>query len=639
MNDGFIKVACCVPKIRLADVFSNTFTIIDRISELNDRGVELAVFPELCLTGYTLEDLFLQERLLQTCEKGIKKILDETADFDSIFLIGAPFEFNGKIYNCAFVIYQGNILGIVPKINIPSYSEFYEARQFTSGKNLKTTSVKFAGCDTIFGNNLVFKSKYFSFAVEICEDLWVGASPSEKLAASGAQIICNLSASDEVIGKKSYRRTLVKAKSGTLYCGYLYANSGAGESTTDKVYSGHSLIAEDGSILAESEMFKTGSIISDIDILKLKYERIHSNTFSSINDYANYIDFDYDIKAETLDRKIDPHPFVPSEKEILSDRCKEILDIQSAGLQTRLSAISKCTKSVIGLSGGLDSTLAIIVAAHAYDNLGLSRDNIKAITMPCFGTTDRTYKNACTLAKSIGAELIEIPIEKAVMQHFSDIGHSPENHDVTYENSQARERTQVLMDYANKIGGIVIGTGDLSEQALGWATYNADHMSMYNVNGSIPKTLVRYIVAYEAQNTEGELSETLQNILDTPVSPELLPPTGNGKISQKTEEIVGPYELHDFFLYYMIRFGFSAKKIFRLASVAFKEIYDDKTILKWEKVFYKRFFTQQFKRSCMPDGPKVGTVTLSPRGDWRMPSDASGRIWLDELDQIEEIIN
>lgn len=638
MYDGFVKTACCSPVMSLADCVGNSMKIIDSIENMESKGVSLVVFPELSLTGYTCEDLFLQNILLNKAESCLKLIIDKTKDLNIVSVIGIPVPFEDKLYNCAAVICHGKLLGLVPKINIPNYSEFYEVRHFTSGKDMTAREMLFADCKTTFGSNLIFRTKSFSFGIEICEDLWVADAPSTELTMAGAHIICNLSASDEVIGKSDYRKTLVMAKSGSALCGYLYSNAGIGESTTDKVFSGHSIIAENGNLICESELFSNESLIADIDIQKIKYERRKTTSFRKSKELFSFIDFDFPILSIELSNKYNPYPFVPQRKNVLDSRCKDILNIQSVGLSTRLSSISDTCKAIVGLSGGLDSTLALIVISHAFDKLGRDHKDIKAITMPCFGTTDRTYKNACTLAETYGAELIEIPIQESVRQHFKDIGHDENVHDVTYENAQARERTQVLMDYANSVGGIVVGTGDLSELALGWATYNADHMSMYNVNCSIPKTLVKYIVEYEAENSDGILSETLKDILATPVSPELLPPTGNGKISQKTEEIVGPYELHDFFLYYMLRFGFEPEKIYRLALNAFKGIYDEKIILKWEEIFYKRFFSQQFKRSCLPDGPKVGTVTLSPRGDWRMPSDASGRIWFKQIEELKQII-
>ena len=524
------------------------------------------------------------------------------------------------------------------KKNIPNYSEFYEARHFTPG--IKNSQTIFNGKPVPIGTNYIFNCKNmpeFIFGIEICEDLWVTDSPSIMLAKEGANIIVNLSASNDIIGKSDYRRIIVKAQSGSLLCTYMYANAGIGESTTDMVYSGHSIISENGALSVESERFSNGIIIFDTDLQKIESERKRSNTFqkSSLMENEKYIKIPFDIKMHDvqINNKISPTPFVPLSVEDIHSRCKEISAMQSIGLAKRIKH-TNCNNAIIGLSGGLDSTLALIVTVNAFKHLNLNPKDIIAVTMPCFGTTDRTYSNACKLAEQYGATLKEINIRNSVIQHFSDIGHDINNHDVTYENSQARERTQILMDIANQNNGLVIGTGDLSELALGWSTYNGDHMSMYAVNASIPKTLVRYLVKYEADCSENELKNTLYDILDTPVSPELLPPDENGIISQKTEDLVGPYELHDFFLYYMVRFGFSPEKIFRIALLAFKGQYDENTILKWEKIFYKRFFSQQFKRSCLPDGPKVGSVTLSPRSDFRMPSDASVNVWLSELENI-----
>ena len=555
-----------------------------------------------------------------------------------INIVGLPYSFEGKIYNCAAVFQKGKLLALITKKNIPNYSEFYEARHFTPG--IKNSQTIFNGKPVPIGTNYIFNCKNmpeFIFGIEICEDLWVTDSPSIMLAKEGANIIVNLSASNDIIGKSDYRRIIVKAQSGSLLCTYMYANAGIGESTTDMVYSGHSIISENGALSVESERFSNGIIIFDTDLQKIESERKRSNTFqkSSLMENEKYIKIPFDIKMHDvqINNKISPTPFVPLSVEDIHSRCKEISTMQSIGLAKRIKH-TNCNNAIIGLSGGLDSTLALIVTVNAFKHLNLNPKDIIAVTMPCFGTTDRTYSNACKLAKQYGATLKEINIRNSVIQHFSDIGHDINNHDVTYENSQARERTQILMDIANQNNGLVIGTGDLSELALGWSTYNGDHMSMYAVNASIPKTLVRYLVKYEADCSENELKNTLYDILDTPVSPELLPPDENGIISQKTEDLVGPYELHDFFLYYMVRFGFSPEKIFRIALLAFKGQYDENTILKWEKIFYKRFFSQQFKRSCLPDGPKVGSVTLSPRSDFRMPSDASANIWLKELENI-----
>ena len=555
-----------------------------------------------------------------------------------INIVGLPYSFEGKIYNCAAVFQKGKLLALITKKNIPNYSEFYEARHFTPG--IKNSQTIFNGKPVPIGTNYIFNCKNmpeFIFGIEICEDLWVTDSPSIMLAKEGANIIVNLSASNDIIGKSDYRRIIVKAQSGSLLCTYMYANAGIGESTTDMVYSGHSIISENGALSVESERFSNGIIIFDTDLQKIESERKRSNTFqkSSLMENEKYIKIPFDIKMHDvqINNKISPTPFVPLSVEDIHSRCKEISAMQSIGLAKRIKH-TNCNNAIIGLSGGLDSTLALIVTVNAFKHLNLNPKDIIAVTMPCFGTTDRTYSNACKLAEQYGATLKEINIRNSVIQHFSDIGHDINNHDVTYENSQARERTQILMDIANQNNGLVIGTGDLSELALGWSTYNGDHMSMYAVNASIPKTLVRYLVKYEADCSENELKNTLYDILDTPVSPELLPPDENGIISQKTEDLVGPYELHDFFLYYMVRFGFSPEKIFRIALLAFKGQYDENTILKWEKIFYKRFFSQQFKRSCLPDGPKIGSVALSPRSDFRMPSDASVNVWLSELENI-----
>ena len=605
------------------------------ILKADEEKAALCVFPELSITGYTCGDLFFQRTLLDNALISLKNIAESTSETDLVSVVGLPVSSNGSIYSCAAVICNGKVLGIVPKKNIPNYREFYEARHFAPG--IDSGKLNFFGEFIPFGANMIFRCtemKEFTFGIEICEDLWVADTPSVKLALNGANIIVNLSASNETIGKAEYRRTIVKAKSGSLCCVYLYANAGADESTTDMIYSGHSIIAENGSIFSESEKFENGMIFFDADLQKIAAERERMNTFSGRADDMLDIPFSIEKRETKLCRNISHTPFVPLSDSEVNERCKEISLMQSMGLVKRLKH-THCKTAVIGLSGGLDSTLALIVTVNAFRRLGLDMEGIKAVTMPCFGTTDRTYNNACKLAKLYGAQLLEINIRESVTKHFEDISHDPDVHDVTYENSQARERTQILMDIANKYGGLVIGTGDLSELALGWATYNGDHMSMYAVNSSIPKPLVRYLVRYEAECCGGELRAALVDILDTPVSPELLPPEENGTISQKTEDIVGPYELHDFFLYYMVRFGFTPSKIFRLAVHAFNGSYDNETILKWEKTFYRRFFSQQFKRSCLPDGPKVGTVTLSPRSDLRMPSDACADMWLSELDNIK----
>ena len=636
MQDGFIKVACATPDIKVADTKHNALAIIELIKKAAERKVKIICFPELCITGYTCGDLFLQDTLLREAELAVENIAMETAGIDIVSIVGLPYLVGQKLYNIAVVITRGKVIGGVAKQNLPNYSEFYEMRHFTASdygfeaeisigeqKSIPLSNKQIYSCSTM--QNL-------KFGIEICEDLWVANSPSIRLAESGATIIFNLSASDEVIGKSDYRRTIIKAKSGSLCCGYLYADAGIGESTQDMVFAGHNIIAENGTILSEAKLFENEMIISDIDVNKLAYERRKINTFKA-RYTGTEVEFTLNVEENSLEMSPEKMPFVPKDTNNLRARCESILMMQSVGLATRINHIG-CKNVVIGLSGGLDSTLALIVTVHAFDRLNLDRRGIHAITMPAFGTSSRTYNNACTLAKSYGASLEEIDIKESVMRHFKDIGHASDNHNVTYENSQARERTQVLMDRANMLDGIVIGTGDLSELALGWATYNGDHMSMYAVNASIPKTLIKWLVEYEAKNSKDILSNTLYDILDTPVSPELLPPNKNGLIEQKTEDLVGPYVLHDYFLYYMLRFGFSPRKVYRLALNSFSKEYEKSEILKWMKVFYRRFFAQQFKRSCMPDGPKVGSVTLSPRGDFRMPSDAMSRIWLEELESL-----
>ena len=635
MKDGFIKTACATPELKAADCIFNADKIIELIKEAHGRGVRLVCFPELAVTAYTCGDLFLQEALLSSAKAELVRIIKETAELDIVSIVGAPLAVRGKLYNCAVVINKGEAVGAAAKKHIPNYSEFYEVRHFTPAPDGFSADIALDDAHTVHIENRPFVCRELSelcFGVEICEDMWVSTPPCAKLAAEGAVIIFNLSASDEVIGKADYRRTLIKARSGSLACAYAYADAGIGESTQDMVFAGHNIIAENGSVLAESKPFTSGLTVADIDIKKLEYERRRMNTFESYAaENARY--FSLDICETTLERTFPRTPFVPADKRDLDSRCEEILTMQAVGLMTRLRHIG-CKSVVLGLSGGLDSTLALIVTVHAFDMLGLERNGIHTITMPCFGTTGRTYGNACGLAKAYGTTLDEINICESVTRHLADIGHSLDSRDVTYENAQARERTQVLMDMANKLGGIVIGTGDLSELALGWATYNGDHMSMYAVNSSIPKTLVRWLVNYEAEITDGGLKKVLLDILDTPVSPELLPPEKDGTISQKTEDLVGPYELHDFFMYYTLRLGFPPKKIYRITCKAFDGAYPREVILKWLKTFVRRFFSQQFKRSCLPDGPKVGTVTLSPRGDWRMPSDASAAVWLRELEDI-----
>ena len=643
MKDGFVKVCCATPKIKVADVDHNVNEIIKLMYDASENGAKVIVFPELCITGYTCQDLFLQGKLLDKALEGLDRIIDATNGIDALVFVGTPLEVDGKLYNTAAAIFAGHILAFIPKKNLPNYAEYYEARHFYPGFS-DPVCIGYKGQDVVIGQNVIFTTpavKGLQIACEICEDLWVADTPSTRHAMNGANLIVNLSAGNEIIGKAEYRRMLVKATSARLVCGYVYCDAGDGESTQDLVFPGHNLIAENGTLLSESKCFKANTIYADIDVERLRTERRRITTFnvndpSQVIDNNNYakITFDIEQKETRLDRQFYRFPFVPADDKERNERCEHILSIQSEGLKKRLLHTG-AKKAVIGLSGGLDSTLALLVMAKAFDLCGLDRSGIIAVTMPCFGTTDRTYNNALTLAKTLNTTLREINIEKAVRVHFEDIGHDENDLSVTYENCQARERTQVLMDIANKEGGLVIGTGDMSELALGWATYNGDHMSMYGVNAGVPKTLVRHLVKYYADTCKNNaLSEALLDVLNTPVSPELLPPK-DGDISQKTEDLVGPYELHDFFLYYMLRCGFAPSKVYRVAKQAFEGVYDEETILKWLKTFYRRFFTQQFKRSCLPDGPKVGAVALSPRGDLRMPSDAVSKLWLDELEAIK----
>jgi len=633
MKDGFIRVAASTVEVRAADCENNAENIINEIKKAHEAGASLIVFPELSVSGYTCGDLFLQETLIKASAHALFKILEETKNLDIISIVGAPVRANHKLYNCAAVLYKGGILGFVPKLNIPNYTEFYELRHFSKGT--KCQVIDYYGKEALLGYDIIFACENmpnFKFGVEICEDSWVSAPPSCDLAKRGATVIANLSASDELIGKARYRRDLAKIHSSKTVSAFIYSSAGSGESTTDLVFSGHNLICENGLLLAESKPFEETTIYADIDLDKISFERARLNTFDiEENDY-NEVYFTLPVKELNLIRKFSPLPFVPQNRENLTERCEEILSIQSTGLVTRLKH-TNIKKAVLGISGGLDSTLALAVTVRAFDKLGLPRKNIIAVTMPAFGTTQRTKSNAKEIIGSYGCTYLEIDISETVKKHLKDINHDENTHDITYENAQARERTQVLMDIANKYNALVIGTGDLSELALGWATYNGDHMSMYGVNCSIPKTLVRHLVSYEAQRAQGNLKKALLDILDTPVSPELLPPK-DGEISQKTEEVVGPYELHDFFLYYFIRFGYPPKKIYRIAKTAFSGAYDDETIKKWLKVFFTRFFQNQFKRSCLPDGPKVGTVSLSPRGDFRMPSDASCCAFLKEIEEL-----
>lgn len=637
MKDGFIRVAAATPDIQVADCEYNRKQVERMLKEACEHKARMVVFPELCLTGYTCGDLFLQELLLKSCVSELEKLLEVSRGMDILGVVGMPLAVNGKLYNTAVVFKDGVILGVVPKTFIPNYSEFYEARHFERGVK-KPMLISLAGQETWFGTHLLFDCASmpgFVVAGEICEDLWAPNPPSISHALAGATVIFNVSASDETTGKDVYRKELVSSQSARLICGYVYAGAGEGESTTDLVFPGHNLICENGVCLSESKRFETGIVYGDLDLGRLCSERRRMTTFIQNEDVAYVrISFETEVEPLELERCVDPRPFVPAADMDRRKRCEEILSIQAMGLKKRL-AHTHCRNAVVGISGGLDSTLALLVTVRAFDLLGIERKEIKAVTMPCFGTTDRTYNNACQLVRELGAELLEVNIREAVSLHFRDIGQDLEKHDVTYENGQARERTQVLMDLANQCGGLVIGTGDLSELALGWATYNGDHMSMYGVNASVPKTLVRHLVRYYADTCEsGTLRDVLLDILDTPVSPELIPPK-EGEISQKTEDLVGPYELHDFFLYHMMRFGCPPAKIFRLANMAFDGEYAPEIILKWLKNFYHRFFTQQFKRSCIPDGPKVGSVALSPRGDWRMPSDVSANLWKAELEKIE----
>lgn len=636
MLHGFIKVAAVTPKIRVADTKYNAQAVCSELEKAYGQGAKIIVFPELCLTAYTCGDLFLQRALLVEASKALLQVREATKGRDALVFVGLPLEKDGKLYNVAAALQDGVILGFVPKANIPTYGEFYEGRHFTAGNEL-VENVLFEGEEIPFGTNLLFRCDNVPDLVvgcEICEDLWVAEPPGTSHALAGATVLINLSASNEIVGKDEYRELLVKSASARLLCAYVYASAGEGESTQDLVFGGHNLIAENGTILSQAKHFMSETVYGDIDVQRLSGERRRMSTFQERKN-PSYLEVGFRLSVEEtkLSRTFNPFPFVPGDEATKARRCEEILSIQSYGLKKRYEHTGLKT-AVLGISGGLDSTLALLVTVRTFDMLKLDRKGILAVTMPCFGTTDRTYDNACKLAKTLGATLREVDIREAVTLHFKDIGQDMENHDVTYENGQARERTQVLMDLANQVNGLVIGTGDMSELALGWATYNGDHMSMYGVNAGVPKTLVKHLVKYYADSCgDAELKAVLEDVLDTPVSPELLPPE-EGTISQRTEELVGPYELHDFFLYYMLRLGFAPDKVYRVAVQAFYGLYDEETILKWLKTFYRRFFAQQFKRSCLPDGPKVGSVAVSPRGDLRMPSDASAHIWLEQLDSI-----
>ena len=644
MKDGFFRVAAATPKIKVADPVYNCEEICKLIEDGEKHGAGIVVFPELCLTAYTCGDLFSQFPLFKKAKAELRKIVEFSKGRQMLVFVGLPWEHGGKLYNAAAAVCNGELLGIVPKTNLPNYSEFYEQRHFVTGMEIPVETDWF-GEKIPMGTNLLFACREIPELVvsaEICEDVWVPCPPSIRHALAGATVIVNCSASDEVVGKDSYRKALISGQSARLICGYIYANAGEGESTQDLVFGGHNIIAENGTVLSVSARFAPETIYADMDLERLTSERRRTTTFPAQEDGEYYtVEFSLDTDAMTgmqdgkLLRFIDNRPFVPHDEAERSRRCEEIFTIQAMGLKKRLEHTG-VKHVVLGISGGLDSTLALLVAARAFDMLGIPRNQIHAVTMPCFGTTDRTYQNACTMTLKLGASLTEVDIKKSVTQHFADIGHDPSVHDVTYENSQARERTQILMDVSNEVNGFVIGTGDMSELALGWATYNGDHMSMYGVNASVPKTLVRHLVRYYADTCgEAELQSVLMDVLDTPVSPELLPPE-DGVISQKTEDLVGPYELHDFFLYYVLRFGYMPSKIYRMAVRAFAGEYDKAVIEKWLNVFYRRFFAQQFKRSCLPDGPKVGSVAVSPRGDLRMPSDAARRIWMEDLEGLHK---
>jgi NAD+ synthase (glutamine-hydrolysing) len=666
MNYGFIKVASAVPNVKVGDIEYNTHEIESIIAQAEGKGVEIVVFPELSITGYSCQDLFGQQLLLEASENAILMLLDFTRKLDIIAIVGAPVAANGLLLNCGVVIQKGQILSIVPKTYLPNYSEFYEKRWFASAQDLKNMSIRYAGHTLQLTPDVqLFRTvDGVQFGIEVCEDVWAPAPPSNKLALAGADLIFNLSASDELIGKHAYLKSLLAQQSARTMTGYIYSSCGFGESTQDVVYGGNALIYENGQLLEEGDRFSVSSqmVVSQIDVEKLRSERRTNSTYVNAQRNIKYSELNGQFAIRTIDakssdiihdfkleRKVNAHPFIPTSSD-MNASCEEIFNIQTMGLAKRL-VHTHCKTVVIGISGGLDSTLALLVCCRTFDRLGLDRKGIVGVTMPGFGTTDRTFNNAISLMNGLGITIREISIAKSVTQHFEDIGHDISVHDITYENGQARERTQILMDLSNQLGGMVIGTGDLSELALGWATYNGDHMSMYGVNCSIPKTLIKYLVRYVAMTSVDETSkETLLDIIDTPISPELVPADEDGNIKQKTEDLVGPYELHDFFLYYFLRFGFRPKKIYMLARHAFEQPtsdtvketkgadlggkYDDETIKKWLKVFVRRFFNQQFKRSCLPDGPKVGSVSLSPRGDWRMPSDAVSTIWLKDLENL-----
>ena len=639
MKDGFLKAAALSPALRVADCAYNAGQMVSALNDCAARGVKLAVFPELALTGYTCGDLFFQQALQQAALRGLGQVLEASREWDLLALVGLPLAVNGKLYNCAAAVCRGRLLGLVPKTCLPNYGEFYEKRHFAPGdKRVRTVTV--CGQQAPFGTQLLFRCRQmpeFVLGVELCEDLWSALPPSTFHALAGATVIANLSASDETVGKAEYRRALVANQSARLLCGYLYASAGHGESTQDMVFAGHDLIAENGTVLAETEPFRGGSAESELDCARMLSERARNTSFVPDDEGYQTVEFDLAVTETALTRRVDPAPFVPGDRRRRAERCELILRMQADGLAKRIEHTHAKT-AVIGISGGLDSCLALLVTARAMAQLGRAASDVLAVTMPCFGTTRRTRSNAEILCQELGVTFREVNITNTVRSHFADIGHDGQTPDVTFENSQARVRTLELMDIANLQGGFVVGTGDLSELALGWATYNGDHMSMYGVNAGVPKTLVRHLVRYEADTAPKDaLRRVLLDILDTPVSPELLP-AKDGEIAQRTEELVGPYELHDFYLYYVLRFGFGPRKIFRLAQAAFagRPEYPDEVLYRWLRSFYWRFFAQQFKRSCLPDGPKVGSVTLSPRGDWRMPSDAAAAAWLAELETLND---
>lgn len=641
MKYGFITVASAVPTVSVADCFSNLENMKQQIAVAEDKGVEIMVFPELSITGYSCQDLFMQQHLVDCAEECLSRLLDFTRALDVILIIGVPVVAANMLFNCAAVIHHGRLIGIVPKTYLPNYGEFYEKRWFASAHDIRECSISYAGTKiSLSGDPQLFRtSDGVLFGIEICEDLWAPIPPSNTLALAGADIIFNLSASDELIGKHDYLKTLIAQQSARVISGYVYSGCGFGESTQDVVYGGNALIYENGCLLEEGDRFQIEPqlVISQIDIEKLRVERRKNTSFIAATKSveARIVECEKSSEHEfKMLRSVNPTPFIPANDD-MKKNCEEIFCIQVAGLAKRIMH-THSKNVVVGISGGLDSTLALLVCVKTFDTLGMSRKGIVGVTMPGFGTTDRTYNNAMTLMERLGITIHEIKISAAVTQHFKDIGHDVSIHDVTYENSQARERTQILMDLSNHVGGFVVGTGDLSELALGWATYNGDHMSMYGVNAGVPKTLIKYLVRYVAESSVDDKSrDTLLDIIDTPISPELIPADENGNIKQKTEDLVGPYELHDFFIYYTLRYGFSPRKVYMLCRAAFDEKqYDDKTIKSWLKIFYRRFFNQQFKRSCLPDGPKVGSVSLSPRGDWRMPSDASSKMWVEECDNL-----